>query len=121
MQSNDIDNHVDAVQELTDLFADFVQDGTSKPALELLFEQNAGQWIEFQTLCHKVEKLRFGFEQVKLSFEGNVFVTWIDFPQCEYGDGYCVIVLFAEYLIFSTTAIYNKALLNEELIEEKKH
>ena len=121
MQSNDKDNCTDDLQELTNLFANLVQEETSNLALELLFEQNAGQWIEFQTLCDKVEKLRQGFEYVKPLFEGKIFITWIDFPQCEYGDGYCVIVLFVEYLVFSTTAIYNKAGLNEELIEEKKH
>ncbi len=105
---------------LSSLTADLVEFESNDLFLERLFSEEAGKWIEIESLCSKLQEIEGQFEELRKSFEGTLQVTWLDYPSVAYGGGYCLIIFFVEALHWSNLALYNKQLFIRKLAQKTR-
>lgn len=90
-----------------------------------LFDKPAGEWISVSELSQNLEIVssltsnRIHDEVKRIhshkKVEGEMYVTWLDFPVSLYGAGYALIIFFLDTPFWNTVAIYNRALLLKKI------
>lgn len=98
---------------LSGIAGDLVAYKSNSLFLDRLFTQQAGKWIEIEPLCSSLNQIENQLKELRESFDGEIRVTWIDYPN--YGELDCAIVFFVEDLLWSNVALYNKQLFFEKL------
>jgi len=96
---------------LSDIGADLVSEEKCRPFLERLLSERAAAWVDLTSLLRGLGEVE---ERLRLALsdqDGPVRVTWLDYPESAYGEGYCAIVFFHEALHWSSVALYNANLI----------
>lgn len=106
--------------KLSSITADLVEFESNSQFLERLFSEEAGKWIEIEPLCNGLKEIESQLEELRESVEGTLQVTWLDYPNAAYGEGYCIIIFFVEALHWSNLALYNKQLFLRKLSQKTR-
>lgn len=101
---------MDVEDRLSCITSDLVSMKSNSPFLKRLFSQNAGKWIEIESLCSSLKEIETQLEKLRELFKGTLRVTWLTYPEAAVGEGYCLIIFFVEALHWSNLALYNKEL-----------
>jgi hypothetical protein len=96
---------------LSDLTADLV--ASNEPFMERLLTGEAGRWEEVATLCAEFPEPLAKLAVLEEPYQGDLRVTWLDYPDSSYGPGYCVVLFYSEGLNWRTVAIFNQHLFVE--------
>ena len=102
----DDDLQVSAENEFRDFAADVVTD--YEAALVRLFAYPAGQWVRLDELSDQIEDLPERLGDIEQMLDGPVVAAWLDYSQSDYGPGFCTIVFFAEAIMRTAVAVYNR-------------
>jgi len=98
-------NLVDILSEIT---ADLVEFEENEPFLERLFKLEPGMWANLDCLCDNLDNYKERLNLLQKRFHEKVRVTWLNYPDSRYGDGYCLILFFADEHQWHNVALYNK-------------
>lgn len=96
------------VDTLSEITADLVEFEENEPFLDRLFSLEPGIWVELDCLCEGLDGYQARLKKIKKVFQETVRVTWLPYPAASYGDGYCLIIFFAEQEQWHNVALYNK-------------
>ena len=110
-------NLVDTSSEIT---ADLVEFEENEPFLERLFQLEPGVWANLDCLCDDLDDYKERLNVLQKTFQEKVRVTWLNYPASRYGDGYCLILFFADEHQWHNVALYNKQRL-ERAVERTNH
>jgi len=102
-------NLVDTLSEIT---ADLVEFEENEPFLDRLFQLEPGVWVEVECLCDDLDGYQAKLKKWKKTFQDRVRVTWLNYPAFTDGDGYCLIIFFADQQQWHNVAMYNKQQLD---------
>jgi hypothetical protein len=97
---------------LSEITADLVEFEENEPFLERLFQLEPGVWADLDCLCDDLDGYKTRLEKLKKSFQERVRVTWLNYPDSAYGEGYGLIIFFADDQQWHNIALYNKGRLN---------
>ena len=98
-------NLVDTLSEIT---ADLVEFEENEPFLERLFQLEPGIWAKLDCLCDDLDDYKERLIVLQKTFQEKVRVTWLNYSDSKYGDGYCLILFFADEHQWHNIALYNK-------------
>jgi len=110
-------NLVDTLSEIT---ADLVELEENELFLERLFQLKPGVWTDLDCLCDGLDGYQAQLKALQQSFQERVRVTWLVYPAARYGDGYSLILFFAEEHQWHNVALYNKQRLDQDLAQPKR-
>jgi hypothetical protein len=113
---DDGDDGRDEVLEMRETLGDFAADlitTLEDHFLSALFASKPGQWLEVFQLCD--EETAVQLEALEATAEDSpMLVCWMDYAvegwEDDFAPGFCTITFFIESLLWSYTAIYNRAL-----------
>ena len=106
-------------EQLADITADLVERDENNPFLERIFSQKAGVWEAIAVLCNNLAHIKTQLEQLQKPLVGTLQATWLDYPNSEHGEGYCVIIFFLEELHWSSVALYNRQWFLQRLAQRQ--
>ena len=95
---------------LADLSADLLASRSNLPFVERLLSSPPGTWARVATLLDGL--LEPSQRLAALPEVAELQATWLDYPQSANGAGYCVVVFFLEDPLWSSAALYNRALIS---------
>jgi hypothetical protein len=111
--------------KLLDITTELVSINNNSLFLERLFSQDAGQWIEIESLCSGIREIETQLEELRELFAacfperiGTLRVTWLDYPNTTLGEACYMIIFFLEALHWSNVALYSKALFLRKSAQE---
>lgn len=107
-------NLTDTLSELT---ADLVEFEENEPFLRRLFKLEPGNWVDLDCLCDGLDGYKVTLARLKKSHQERVRVTWLHYPDSAYGEGYSLIVFFADRQQWHNIAVYNKERLNQPMAQ----
>lgn len=96
------------VDTLSEITADLVEFEENEPFLARLFQLEPGVWAELDYLSNGLDGYQARLKKLKKVFQETVRVTWLPYPAAGYGDGYCLIIFFADQQQWHNIALYNK-------------
>jgi hypothetical protein len=112
------------LDKLSEVTANLVEFEENELFLRRLFQLRPGVWADLDFLIEDLGILGELRRALKNSFQERVRVTWLDYSDSRYGDGYSLILFFAEEQQWHNVALYNKsrfeshvAQVNHTLIE----
>lgn len=97
--------------ELNNFMADLLSERQNELFLHALFWGKPGTWQRVSTLCVGLESMKQHLDQLEQESGDHLSATWLEYPEQVDSEGFCLIVFFTPMLMWSNTAIYNKALL----------
>jgi len=97
--------------ELNDFMADLLSERQNEAFLHALFWAKPGAWQRVSALCIGLGSMLQQIDRLEQESGDYLSATWLEYPDQEDNEGFCLIVFFAPMLMWSNTAIYNKALL----------
>jgi hypothetical protein len=93
---------------LSEITADLVEFEENEPFLARLFQLEPGIWAKLDCLCDNLADYKERLTMLQKTFQEKVRVTWLNYPDSRYGDGYCLILFFADEHQWHNVALYNK-------------
>jgi hypothetical protein len=103
------------VDTLSEITADLVEFEENELFLNRLFSLEPGTWGELDCLCDGLDGYQARLKKIKKAFQETVRVTWLPYPVVGYGDGYGLIIFFAEQQQWHNVALHNKQQLAHPL------
>lgn len=98
---------------LSEITADLVEFEENEPFLKRLFQLEPGRWADLAFLCVDLDGYEERLYGLQKTFQERVRVTWLNYPDSSHGDGYCLILFFADEHQWHNLALYNKQRLEQ--------
>lgn len=117
MSLEEIDLDIDIEDRLSCLTADLVEFESNSLFLQRLFSIDAGKWVEVGPLCSDLRQVEVQLRELREVLEGELRVTWLEYPDAANGAGYCLILFFVEALHWNNLALYNKQLFMRKTVD----
>lgn len=101
-------------EKFMDLTADLVSERASEPFLQMLLALPAGQWLSLRSTCADLPSASLLIAAFEKRYKTSLYAVWLMQPEAENNnDDYGVVIFYADALLLSSVAIYNKARLQE--------
>jgi hypothetical protein len=96
-------------ETLADVCADLLAETRHEPFMVRLFSGRPGHWQPLSTLVHELD-VAGQVEALDRALSTATRVAWLDYPDCQEGDGYATVMFFNEAGL-GRVWIYNRSRL----------
>ncbi len=111
-------NHTDFEVELENLTCDLLSESQHESFLHALFALPKAAW----GLAHDLfpSRVKPKLKAVEMNLEGDLRVTWLDYPGAQPGDGAALVVFFLDSSYWSKAAFFNRNSLSPPVKKPRK-
>ncbi len=101
---------MDDQEVLSNITADIVSERVYSDFLSQLFACAVGNWRRVDQLSVDVADLPQRLDDIDPDVLNSFRVSWLDFPNSLHGEGFCLIVFYAESIFWNNAILFNRQL-----------